>query len=68
MNVGNFYTRKLWAHIKPNPSIKSSFKIKSHDFCEVSINVRINQVKKTNKDGNFGLDQEPIDTNILIYK
>ena len=50
MKVGNFYAKQLWAYIRPNPSIKSSFKIKGHDFCEMLINVLINQVKKTNKD------------------
>jgi len=39
--------------------------IKGHNFCEVSINVPINQVKKISKRGSFGSNQAPIDTNIL---
>jgi len=35
--------------------------LKDHNFCKIPIN----QVKKTNKGGSFGLNQASIDTNIL---
>ena len=39
--------------------------MKDHNFCEVSINASINQVKKRSKGESFGLNQVPTDTNIL---
>jgi len=62
---GNVHTKKLWAHTRPSLSIKSSFKVQAHNFCEVLINVSIIQVKKTSKGEGFSPCQAPIKTNIL---
>ena len=53
------HTQNLWAHIRPSPSIKPSFKIKGRNFYDVPID----QVRKRSK-GELWPISSTIDINI----